>query len=733
VAKSAKKTVTKKKTVSTKEYRRPPEVVLHVAPEAKTGGNGSKAKPFNNIATAITATKKYRKQGNLTCPVRILLQDGTYYLNKPLTLKPSDSGTLIYESLSKSTIGSHNLTIAAASGASPRISGGKRIENFQETMRGDLRVWVASIPQVKSGKWNFTQLWVNDERRYRPRLPKVGLARIESAPTVTKDTPWHEGQDRIITRPGDFDQWKNLTDIELVIMTLWIESRVGVKSFDGKKRMLTFDRPTFYRLSPDVVDDPTTLPEYYIDNVGEAMDSPGEWYLDRADGKLYYCPMYGETLENTEIIAPRLEEILCLQGQPENSPDVTIVTPPQHWKKAKPAVQASAYFTPTLEAPQPFGMQKKAVENITFDGIRFCHTEWRYPNKLSGSGQASWGVPGSIKLRYANHCVFRNCEFSHLGGYAMEMTDASCLNRIDRCRFYDLGGGGLKIWHGCRYNTLSDSEMSNGGRVFHSAVGILIGKAGGNSIVHNHIHNFYYTGISVGWTWGYAPNDAYGNIIEHNHIHDIGKGYLSDMGGIYLLGIAYGTRIRNNTIHDVTCRGYGGWAIYTDEGSTGVLIENNLAYHCNVAPFHQHFGRENVIRNNILAFGKKEQLMITRYEAHISAIFEQNIILLKEGKILNPINDFTGENPKPMKQWPLDAACFSRNLYWHIDEGTLDFCGRDFEEWAAAGMDKGSIVADPNFADPENGDFTLPADSPAACIGFIPFDFRDVGPRKSCE
>ena len=48
---------------------------------------------------------------------------------------------------------------------------------------------------------------------------------------------------------------------------------------------------------------------------------------------------------------------------------------------------------------------------------------------------------------------------------------------------------------------------------------------------------------------------------------------------------------------------YGGWGIYMAEGSSNVLVTKNLMYRCNTTAFYQHYGRDNLVINNLLAFG----------------------------------------------------------------------------------------------------------------------------------
>ena len=68
---------------------------------------------------------------------------------------------------------------------------------------------------------------------------------------------------------------------------------------------------------------------------------------------------------------------------------------------------------------------------------------------------------------------------------------------------------------------------------------------------------------------------------------------------VYTLGHQPNSRVLNNYCHDVQSYNYGGWAYYTDEGSRGLLFESNVAYRTKCAGHHQHYGTDNVLRNNL--------------------------------------------------------------------------------------------------------------------------------------
>ena len=220
----------------------------------------------------------------------------------------------------------------------------------------------------------------------------------------------------------------------------------------------------------------------------------------------------------------------------------------------------------------------------------------------------------------------------------------------------------------------------------------------------------------MGWTWGYAANQSKGNIIEYNHLHDIGKEMLSDMGGIYTLGEQPGTRIRNNLIHDIASFTYGGWGIYPDEGSSDMLIENNIVYHCKSAGFHQHYGRENIVRNNIFAFNREDQLMRTRAEPHVSFTFERNIVYFDQGRCW-------------ARNWTGDKFTMKDNLYFDTRGAGHPLRGEIVRRVEGGGQDTDSVIADPLFVNAGNFDFRLRPDSPALKMGFQQIDMSTVGPR----
>src|SRR5262249_12006716 len=127
---------------------------------------------------------------------------------------------------------------------------------------------------------------------------------------------------------------------------------------------------------------------------------------------------------------------------------------------------------------------------------------------------------------------------------------------------------------------------------------------------------------------------------------------------------------------------------------------------------------ENVVRNNVFAFGTEHQLMRSRAEPHISFFLVGNIVLWGEGELLGSV-------------WDDRSFVLDRNLYFRTKPGEWKFAKWTFEEWKAKGQDVHSAIGDPLFADAAAFDFRLRPESPALKMGFRPIDLRDVGPRAA--
>lgn len=619
----------------------------------KAGTDG----PFATLERARDTVRALRKGNSAIKPVTVVLRRGTYRLDRPFVLGPEDSG----------------VTYKAATGESAQISGGRVISGFTPVEVNGWRMTAADVPEVREGKWSFAQLFANDRRLNRTRLPRKGYYWVQDLAGVPFSSPWNEGQTKFTYKNADIKPWKNLSDVDVVALHFWVESRMPIKSVDESAKLVELAKKSVFRLSDDFQGKGG---KYYVENVFEALDTPGQWYLDRSEGRVYYYPIAGEDTKRAVFVAPVLDQLVRVEG--------TVTQP---------------------------------AENVRFENLRFAHTEWKLPADRSGSAQAAHSVPGVIFLQNAKNCAVTNCEIAHIGNYAVEVGGGCSETNIERNRIADMGAGGVKIHPGSEGTTVADNDIGDGGKVFMSAVGVWIGNSPNNKVLHNHIHNLNYTGVSLGWVWGYGNSEAKNNIIEQNHIHHVGREVLSDLAGIYSLGIQPGTVERNNLIHDCISASYGGWGIYTDEGSSNILIEDNVVYNTKTGGFHQHYGKENILRNNIFALSRMYQLQRTRPEEHKVFTFERNIVYYDQGVLL-------GSN------WSDNKQVMDYNLYWDASGKPVDFAGLSFEDWKTQkGQDKHSLVADPKFVDPMKHDFRLQPDSPAFALGFKPIDVSRVGPR----
>ncbi|NUM53301.1 MAG: right-handed parallel beta-helix repeat-containing protein [Candidatus Hydrogenedentes bacterium] len=661
-------------------------MTLYVAPDGNDAWSGTLDAPnagntdgpLATLTGARDTLRVLRGLGMLTGPAEVQIRGGEYPLTAPVDFAPQDSGT-----------SAAPITFMAYPNEKPVFVGGVRITNW--TQSGP--IWTAQAPAAWGASYDFMSLWVNGKRAIPARTPN---ATNEAGDYPTdNDFYFQAGQlfeddgmggqvpsaTRFQYRNGDLQNWATLNDAHVVVFHAWATSLLRVANLDQANHIVEFTGPAGWEFGRWRSDQ-----WYYVEHLLEGLDQPGEWHVDRANGLVSYMPRDGEDMTTAEVIAPVASQLLRLQGNP-----------------------AAGQF----------------VSWLTFRGIAFKYTHLALPAGGMTDGQAASGTNAAIEAMGARNCTIDRCEVMHTGGYGVWWRRGSQDNTLSHSEIYDLGAGGVRVGETTTAPTADDEVLRNvvdnnyihdGGRILRSGVGVWIGRSSYNTVSHNDISDFRFTGVSAGWQWNYLASSAHDNIVEYNHIYECGKQQLNDVGGVYTLGVSPGTIVRNNRIHDIFSNPklYGGWGLYTDEGSSDITFENNVVYNTETGGFHQHYGQYNIVRNNILAFSRNAQVMRTVAEPGLSFTFERNIVYFNGGTLLGD-------------EWSDDHFAFDYNVYWDAAGRPLDFGGRDWTQWRTAGMDLHSMIANPLFADPDTADFDVGSGSPAISLGFVPIDDSTVG------
>ncbi|OGV95457.1 MAG: hypothetical protein A3K19_34065 [Lentisphaerae bacterium RIFOXYB12_FULL_65_16] len=647
-----------------------PKADFYVAPDGNDAWTGTLAAPnaartdgpFATVDAARQAVRAARQRQAATQPTIVLLRGGTYRIAKPLTFTSPDSGTEAAP-----------VVYAAYPGERPIIDGGRSITGFRQ----EGQLWTVTLPDVAAGAWYFSELFVDGKRMPRARSPNEGFFRVAKYNKPPND------RTSFFFKPGEMQSWQRLEDAVAVVYHSWETSLHHIKSVDVQQNLVEFTGPAAWHFGywgPNQ--------RYHVENISEALDAPGEWYLNRQTGLLSYYPLSGQALETADVVAPVVTEFVRFAGEPE------------------------------LGLP---------VEHITLKGLTFRHADWALEPQGHSDSQAVSTLPAAIMASAASSCTIEDCEISHVGRYAVWLR-AGCRNcRLLENHIYDLGGGGIRIGEtvmprsdaaACGGHVVDNNYIHDYGEVYAAGVGVYIAQSSDNQVTHNEIHDGYYSGMSIGWNWGRTPTTAHRNLIAYNHIHHVMRRLLSDGGGIYTLGCSQGTVIRNNHIHDVFSYEQPEyvWGIYLDAESNQMQVENNLCHDIHSGGLMMHNGAHlNVVRNNI--FARCAQQTVWRSPPTPEGnVFERNICYATQGDLF-----LYDAKPDVKSAW-------DRNLYWRTDAQEFLVNGDSLAAWQALGLDRNSVVADPQFVAPETSDFRLKPGSPAITqLGFKPFDIKECG------
>lgn len=550
--------------------------VYYVSTNGDDNNSGSSDSPFLTIARAQEEARK--STSDMTGDIIIRIQEGTYTLDNTLTFDERDSATNGY---SVRYIADGNVT----------VSGGTEITDFALYDEKN-NIYSAKV----SDGFIFRQLYVDGEKMTRARSNTdystriVGASRFKADGTMIPESLNYWGEDSLVPadygeiylNADEFQDFGNMTDVELHVLTAWVKNVLRVKSVNTKDGITTIkiqdneNDIIFNRLHPNI-DGYSHMSThdfaYFIENAYELIDEDKEWYLDETTDTVYFKAPADIDMSSVSVIAPRLENIISI-----NSTDGS------------------------------------KIRNLSFEGITFRYSTWTVPSEnglvdLQAGMYAKYSIfkdnnsgalrpSAGIYAANTENLTIRNCIVENMGAAGIDLNYGTKNSLIQDNIIRNISGNGIMIGKfsvdedtdiHVAYNPEDESEICTGDRIvnnqvmyigtdYEGAVGIGAGYPRNILIANNEVSYAPYTGISVGFGWTNADNAMRGNRILNNEIHHTSQ-VLCDAGGIYTLSKQPDSEMSGNYIHDIVLpewADYGTNGIYMDEQTSGYTVKNNV-------------------------------------------------------------------------------------------------------------------------------------------------------------
>ena len=516
---------------------------IFVSTVGDDSGDGSEEEPLRTLEKAIDVANEMREDSDKL--IEILLREGTYSVTNTIKIINSQKDDPL-------------LKISAYQDEKVTINAGVDIPlSAMSIADSDFTNAIIDKPNAGSVlQYNLKDAQIEDlgEISLRGHLisdEKEAQAELSLNGEVQKLAGWPNGEYTGLIKPTDSNEYGKRTKSGIANgcsfqvnydrpsqwskpEQAWLSGTIGpnyefdyypVSRFDSEEKRVYLSRGALEKYD--------TEPYYRFENVPEELDEPGEYYIDRQSGMLYFYP-------------------------PEDTPKDSVLT--------------ITMSTPTLDVSGKAPNSMFRIENsknIVFENLIF----------KGGRGSAITGKNNS-------NIQFINCEINSFGENGIRF-DASTDIKISDCKIHDVGQDGILFVSCGNYKTLSPSnivvsnnDIYNFARLERSyKTGIDFGyRCVGATAANNHIHN----GPHAGMIFYGVNNDIYGNEFD-NLVTEF-----SDMDALYCNNSNYpwerGNKIHNNYFHDIGKSSMNGRhqinvrAIRTDNRGCGLNIYENLFY-----------------------------------------------------------------------------------------------------------------------------------------------------------
>ncbi len=734
--------------------------------------------PLASLARARDVVRELRRQQ--ARDIVVLIRGGTYFFRDTVVFGLEDSAG-----------DGCSITYAAYPGETPVFSAGVPVsdwrkleqepEELAERARGN--IWVADVPAREAGRGAFFTLFDGDERL--PRARAAGFQPNDPPDPVQDPSLEQPEYDRLSFPRGALRNWPNLEDVEIIWRSTSYMNILGLSSVDEETGIAKTTLPAQLPLTRAYNFIDNIRASCWVENVFEALDTPGEWVLDSGQGKLYLWPKGDEP--GGRILVPSLRELIRVEG------DVDFAGP-----------------------------EDTPVRGLAFVGLTFTHGDRDLWTRDDVAIQHDWDMYDKanalLRLRGAEQCLIQQCRFCNSGGTALRL-DLHCQdNRIVGNLVEHVGGTGILLsGYGAgtkdvnKSNEIVNNQIHHCGELYWHGIGIFVWQSGENRITNNLIHHVPYDAMVLSGVRPYVfarqpvpgphcstprENDSTrrhevgdveewerileirrrlphvdpealvrymraaepfehvrNNLVQDNEIHHALE-VMGDGNAIYLSDTGKGNVIRRNYIHHMVGMG-GQSAIRTDAYITDTLIAENIIYKCNCGGLNLKHWNNDAENNLIVDVPDIIDEDLGGNPPRIQRLSFGYISLLQAGAFGIPFpsgeymppgkslrvqrNIMVKTDPDQMfyRQQRVDneweearvADCdIDRNLYFAMGES--DQGASHLERFRGLGVDANSIAADPHFVDLANGDLRLKPESPAFALGFCAIDAEQIGIRE---
>ena len=653
--------------------------------------------PFRTIERAQAAVRADLADGQ-SGTITVRIAGGTYYLDEPLHFDVTDSGQA-----------GHEVVYTNYEGQRPRVVAGRPVTEWSETADGYFETDLDRTANT---------LYENGLRAQLARYPNEGYLRVDEPGADDPVASFHP-------KEADLPVIDDVDDLQVYIWPggsdghwNWFSDVAEVTEINREDRLVTLADQDRYELGGGS--------RYAFQGHPDFLDEPGEFYLDRNNGRLRYRPR-SEPIDDRSIVVPTAEHAIVIAGSSDDPVrNLRIEGLDVEGTDTARTVPAETAGAIQLTNAEDISIRRCRIRHTGLEGIALvdhCQRITIEANEIADTGHTGISLAGPTSRRYCNHS-----------------------NRVVNNHIHDVGqlighGHGISLSH-------SGNNVIANNRVHHSPrFGITVSSMPRPTTMAGMSHNndtpHVIDGIEV------SPHDVglfqhtRNNLIEENDVSHCNLDS-QDNGLIYTNTGGRGNIVRANRLHHSQVLFSFGFGLYLDDTSDGVVATQNVIHDLN----HEGDGTlmygiyakglDDILENNVVVDNTVSVAPIGSHEH--GGTYNRDQVILR-----NVCAD-SGPNVLGFSNWSVDRIARSDdNLFYHSDgeygidgvPGGYAYAGESwrvetFADWQALpqGYDAGSVCADPQFMAPAEKDYRLRYDSPARELGYQDIDFASIGLRS---